>query len=48
MVTANGGHHNLGDAIDAIDHGLELRRPGAGRLLVIVTDGVALRGRNRA
>ncbi|MFD4786517.1 VWA domain-containing protein [Streptomyces sp. NPDC058459] len=35
---ANGGSHNLGDAIDALDHGLELRRPGAGRLLVIVTD----------
>lgn len=35
---ANGGHHNLGDAIDALDHGLELSRPGAGRLLVIVTD----------
>jgi hypothetical protein len=35
---ANGGHHNLGNAIDALDHGLELSRPGAGRLLVIVTD----------
>lgn len=35
---ATGGHHNLGDAIDALDHGLELSRPGAGRLLVIVTD----------
>ncbi|RSS68899.1 hypothetical protein [Streptomyces sp. WAC06614] len=35
---ANGGSHNLGDAIDALDHGLELSRPGAGRLLVIVTD----------
>ncbi|MEU9059148.1 hypothetical protein AB0D13_09790 [Streptomyces sp. NPDC048430] len=35
---AKGGHHNLGDAIDALDHGLELSRPGAGRLLVIVTD----------
>ncbi|MEV7706617.1 hypothetical protein AB0O59_26755 [Streptomyces sp. NPDC088922] len=35
---AIGGHHNLGDAIDALDHGLELSRPGAGRLLVIVTD----------
>ncbi|MFJ7423362.1 hypothetical protein ACIQXD_32870 [Streptomyces uncialis] len=35
---ARGGHHNLGDAIDALDHGLELSRPGAGRLLVIVTD----------
>ncbi|MFD3415291.1 hypothetical protein [Streptomyces cyaneofuscatus] len=35
---ATGGHHNLGDAIDALNHGLELSRPGAGRLLVIVTD----------
>ncbi|MEU8729437.1 hypothetical protein AB0C68_08715 [Streptomyces tendae] len=35
---ATGGHHNLADAIDALDHGLELSRPGAGRLLVIVTD----------
>ncbi|MGC4951125.1 hypothetical protein ACLQ2N_33665 [Streptomyces sp. DT224] len=35
---ANGGAHNLGDAIDALDHGLELSRPGPGRLLVIVSD----------
>lgn len=35
---ATGGHHNLANAIDALDHGLELSRPGAGRLLVIVTD----------
>ncbi|MFD7645142.1 hypothetical protein ACFV4P_31320 [Kitasatospora sp. NPDC059795] len=35
---ANGGSHNLGHAIDALDHGLELSRPGTGRLLVIVTD----------
>ncbi|MEW1699040.1 hypothetical protein ACIQCR_31265 [Streptomyces sp. NPDC093249] len=35
---ATGGQHNLGDAIDALDHALELSRPGAGRLLVIVTD----------
>ncbi|WP_121827779.1 hypothetical protein [Streptomyces sp. S1] len=35
---ANGGAHNLGDAIDALDHGLALSLPGAGRLLVIVTD----------
>ncbi|MGV9268349.1 hypothetical protein ACWDRR_27205 [Kitasatospora sp. NPDC003701] len=35
---ARGGSHNLGDAIDALDHGLDLGRPGAGRLLVIVTD----------
>ncbi|MFD4177231.1 vWA domain-containing protein [Streptomyces anulatus] len=38
LFDANGGHHNLGDAIDALDHGLDLSRPGAGRLLVIVTD----------
>ncbi len=37
---ATGGHHNLGDAIDALDHGLDLSRPGTGRLLVIVTDAV--------
>jgi hypothetical protein len=35
---AGGGNHNLGDAIDALDHGLDLSRPGTGRLLVIVTD----------
>jgi hypothetical protein len=35
---ANGGNHNLGNAIDALDHGLDLSRPGTGRLLVIVTD----------
>ncbi|MGW2543751.1 hypothetical protein ACWC5I_23455 [Kitasatospora sp. NPDC001574] len=35
---AEGGNHNLGDAIDALDHGLDLSSPGAGRLLVIVTD----------
>jgi len=35
---ADGGNHNLGAAIDALDHALELDRPGAGRLLVIVTD----------
>ncbi|WP_406227681.1 hypothetical protein [Streptomyces anthocyanicus] len=37
---ANGSSHNLANAIDALDHGLELRRPGAGRLLAIVTDAV--------
>ncbi|MEE4544052.1 hypothetical protein V2S66_19000 [Streptomyces sp. V4-01] len=37
---ANGGAHNLGDAIDALDHGLDLSRPGTGRLLVIVTDAI--------
>ncbi|MGW2594891.1 hypothetical protein ACWCXC_32125 [Streptomyces sp. NPDC001515] len=35
---ATGGSHNLAAAIDALDHGLELTRPGTGRLLVIVTD----------
>ncbi|MFD0274317.1 hypothetical protein ACFVHB_10465 [Kitasatospora sp. NPDC127111] len=35
---ARGTSHNLGDALDALDHGLDLSRPGAGRLLVIVTD----------
>ncbi|MEU6440384.1 hypothetical protein [Streptomyces sp. NPDC047046] len=38
LFEANGGNHNLADAIDALDHGLDLSRPGAGRLLVIVTD----------
>lgn len=37
---ANGSSHNLANALDALDHGLELSRPGAGRLLVIVTDAV--------
>ncbi|MGW2397116.1 hypothetical protein ACWCYY_11240 [Kitasatospora sp. NPDC001664] len=37
---ASGGSHSLGDALDALDHGLDLSRPGAGRLLVIVTDAV--------
>ncbi|MCL2728404.1 MAG: VWA domain-containing protein [Actinomycetia bacterium] len=38
QFNATGGSHNLGDAIDALDHGLDLSRPGTGRLLVIVTD----------
>ncbi|MEY9848502.1 hypothetical protein ABH940_005605 [Streptacidiphilus sp. BW17] len=37
---ADGGGHSLGDAIDALDHALDLGRPGAGRLLVIVTDAL--------
>ncbi|QMU79023.1 hypothetical protein GXW83_28270 [Streptacidiphilus sp. PB12-B1b] len=37
---ARGGSHNLGDALDALDHGLELSRPGTGRLIVIVTDAI--------
>ncbi|WP_435124637.1 hypothetical protein [Actinacidiphila sp. bgisy144] len=39
-VGANGRSHNLAKALDALDHGLELSRPGAGRLLVIVTDAI--------
>ncbi|GFN02294.1 hypothetical protein Smic_08500 [Streptomyces microflavus] len=37
---ANGSSHNLANALDALDHGLELSRPGTGRLLVIVTDAI--------
>ncbi|WP_435127252.1 hypothetical protein [Actinacidiphila sp. bgisy144] len=37
---ANGRSHNLAKALDALDHGLELSRPGAGRLLMIVTDAI--------
>jgi hypothetical protein len=37
---ANGGGHALGDAIDALDAALQLSRPGAGRLLVIASDGM--------
>jgi hypothetical protein len=33
------GGHDLAGAIDALDGGLELTRPGAGRLLVIASDG---------
>ena len=33
------GGHNLAGAIDALDGGLGLTRPGAGRLLVIASDG---------
>ncbi|MFD7735592.1 hypothetical protein ACFV6F_35050 [Kitasatospora phosalacinea] len=39
---ANGSAHNLAAAIDALDHGLDLGRPGTGRLLVIVTDAIYL------
>ncbi|MFF2657338.1 hypothetical protein ACFVUH_08225 [Kitasatospora sp. NPDC058032] len=38
MFDARGVSHKLGDAIDALEHGLDLSRPGAGRLLVLVTD----------
>ncbi|AKH83922.1 hypothetical protein AA958_18910 [Streptomyces sp. CNQ-509] len=37
---ANGSSHNLANALEALDHGLELSRPGTGRLLVIVTDAI--------
>lgn len=36
---ATGGGHDLAGAIDALDGGLELTRPGTGRLLVIASDG---------
>ncbi|MDI2127125.1 hypothetical protein [Yinghuangia seranimata] len=37
---ATGGGHALAEAIDALDAALDLTRPGAGRLLVIASDGV--------
>jgi hypothetical protein len=37
--TAVYGGHDLAGAIDALDGGLQLTRPGAGRLLVIASDG---------
>lgn len=37
---ANGSSHNLANALDALDHSLELGRLGTGRLLVIVTDAI--------
>ena len=40
QFAAAGGGHALGHAIDALDAALELSRPGAGRLLVIASDGV--------
>ncbi|MEU2734721.1 hypothetical protein ABZ656_04505 [Streptomyces sp. NPDC007095] len=36
---ADGGGHSLADAIDALSAGLGLTTPGAGRLLVIASDG---------
>ncbi|UGQ13593.1 VWA domain-containing protein [Yinghuangia sp. ASG 101] len=38
--TADGAGHALAEAIDALDAALDLTRPGAGRLLVIASDGV--------
>jgi hypothetical protein len=40
VFEATGGGHALGDAIDALDAALGLSRPGAGRLLVIASDGM--------
>jgi hypothetical protein len=37
--TADGFGHDLAGAIDALDGGLQLTRPGTGRLLVIASDG---------
>ncbi|MCX5535751.1 hypothetical protein OG785_34995 [Streptomyces sp. NBC_00006] len=36
---ANGFGHNLAEALDALDAALGLSRPGAGRLVVIASDG---------
>ncbi|MFE0276030.1 VWA domain-containing protein [Streptomyces sp. NPDC058992] len=36
---ADGGGHSLAEAIDALTAGLDLTTPGAGRLLVIASDG---------
>lgn len=36
---AEGGGHSLAEAIDALTAGLDLSTPGAGRLLVIASDG---------
>ena len=36
---ADGFGHDLAGAIDALDGGLHLTRPGTGRLLVIASDG---------
>src|SRR5690606_3578200 len=36
---AGGLGHNLGEALDALSAGLELTRPGTGRLAVIASDG---------
>lgn len=45
---AEGGGHALAAAIDALDAALELTSPGAGRLLVIASDGVYDRRETRA
>jgi hypothetical protein len=41
---ADNGGHPIGAAIDAVDGGLGLAKPGAARLLVIVSDGKFLTG----
>lgn len=49
QFTANGRGHRLADAIDALNAGVGLTTPGAGRLLVIASDGYYLRpGREAA
>ncbi|MEY9859780.1 hypothetical protein ABH935_005413 [Catenulispora sp. GAS73] len=45
---ADNGGHPIGTAIDAVDGGLGLARPGAARLLVIVSDGVFTDSENNA
>lgn len=40
VFDTGGGGHPVGRAIDAVDGGLGLTKPGAARLLVIVSDGV--------
>ncbi|MCU4750049.1 VWA domain-containing protein [Streptomyces sp. G-5] len=39
QLNADGREHNLAEAIDALTAGLDLHTPGAGRLLVIASDG---------
>ncbi|MFF2811823.1 VWA domain-containing protein [Streptomyces sp. NPDC058000] len=39
QFNAKGGGHSLAEATDALTAGLDLDRPGAGRLLVIASDG---------
>ncbi|GGU11765.1 hypothetical protein GCM10010289_36350 [Streptomyces violascens] len=39
QFAASGGGHSLAESIDALTGALDLNRPGAGRLLVIASDG---------
>ncbi|WTW93448.1 VWA domain-containing protein [Streptomycetaceae bacterium NBC_01309] len=48
VFRADGGGHALAAAIDALDAALDLTQPGAGRLLVIASDGVYDRPETRA